>query len=534
MHWINPRRWASLLALVVLTCSLSLAQAQLFTVTVAGVDNLMESVKYGMKMAGKEDMAAQIDYLLEAFLQNKGFEGLDTKKPMGAYLNKFPTNHEKPPVVVFIPISNEEEFIAFLGRLNVNPGKAENGVRSITLPIGQTVYLKIKNSYAFVSMDEEELKNASEPVKIAGKLPVNALFHVHVGLSEIPDSLKDQFLTKMNEEINKEAAKKENEPEIEYKARQATIRISRQAIERLVKDAEAINITASLDKQSHQFSIESNMQPKAGSGLHQEIKAMNDSKSIFASLFDNSPGYFVAHGIINQSLRSDVDALIDGIVKKAIADEKSIVKKAIAEKVFQALEPTLKSKNYEFALSMRNQGDKQPMTGVAAIQVKDGKKIEELIKGFVVEMKEKERAAIKLDVENVKGVNLHVITVPADDKGAKDMEEAFGEAKITIAIHNDYIIAAIGKNGTEEVKKFLNGASASTSPAPVQLQVNVKPFTRFVKEAPIRGAIEKVFSAPNSDQIKMSVTGGDKVNVKFVISTHFLKLAFAVDEAKGQ
>lgn len=534
MHWINHRRWASLLALVVLTCSLSLAQAQLFTVTVAGVDNLMNSVKYGMKMAGKEDMAAQIDNLLEAFLQNKGFEGLDTKKPIGAYLNKFPTNPTQPPMVVFIPISNEADFLGFLGRLNVTPSKEENGVRSIALPTGQSVYLSIKNNYAFVSMDKDELKNAGEPTKVAGKLSANALFHVHVGLNEIPADLKDQFLAKMDEELNKEMDKKEGEKDFEFQARLATMKLSRQAIERLVKDAESINMTASLDKQSHQFSFESSMQPKAGSGLHQEIQQMNQSKSKFASLCDNAPGFLVAHGIVNQTLRKDVDALLDGIIKKAIADEKSIVKKAIAEKVFQALEPTLKSKNYEFAMSMKDPGNKEPMTGIAAFQVKDGKKIEELIKGFVVEMKDKEREAIKLDVEKVNGVNLHVINVPADDKGAKDMVDAFGEAKITLAIHDDYILAAIGRNSTEEVKKFITGSSTSSSPASVQMQVNVKPFSRFIKEAPIRSAVEKVFSTPNSDQIKMSITGGDKLEMKFTISTYFIKLATAVEEAKGQ
>lgn len=537
MHWLNRVRWSYLLALLLVVSSIQSAQAQLVTVTVAGVDTLLETVKYGLKMAGKEDMATQIDGLLDALLQNEGFKGIDTKKSLGAYLNKIPANATQPPVVVYIPISNEADFLSFLGKLNVTPSKEENGTRSISLPTGQQVYLSFKHGYAFVCLDESEVKNPTNPAKFVAVTAEKGtlLFHVNLSLNEIPKELKDKFLAEVDKGINSEKEKKENEDKVEYQARLAAMNLSRQSLEHLVRDSEAFSVTVALDKNQHVFSFDTTLKPKAGTGLHNEFKQMANSKSNFSSLLEGSPASLALHGIINDALRQDMDMLIDSLVKKGITEEKSLVKKAVMEKVFQALEPTLKSKNYEFTMSMKNSGEGQPMTGLMAIRVKDGKKIEEVVKGLAVEMKERERQAIQFDAEKVNGVNLHVITIPADDKGVKDLTEVFGASKITLAFNDDYIIVGLGKQSTDEVKKFLTQpASSNVNPSPMQLLIHVKPFARFIKEAPVKKAFETIFTTPESDLIQASVTGGDKLQLKVEVSTHFLKLIEAAERARSE
>lgn len=537
MHWANIRRWTCLLAILLAMSVVQPAQAQLVNVTVAGVDTLLETVKYGLKMSGKEDMATQIDSLLEAFLQNEGFKGIDTKKTLGAYLNKFPQNATQPPVVVYVPISNEADFLSLLGKLNVTPSKEENGTRSIEIPTGQRLYLSFKHGYAFVSLDEDEVKNALNPSKFAAVAPGQGtmLVNVNVRLNEIPKELKDKFLEEVDKGINQEKDKKDNEDQVEFQARLAAMNLSRQSLEHLVRDTEAITVLMAIDMKQHVFTVDSTLQPKAGSGLHGEFKQMANSKSNLSSLLEGAPASLAWHGIMNEVLRKDLDKLIDNLVKKGITEEKSLVKKAVMEKVYQALEPTLKSKNYELIMSMKSQGDSQPMTGLMALRVKDGMKIEEVVKGLAVEMKEKERAAIQFDAEKVNGVNLHVVNIPADDKGVKELTEAFGAAKITLAFHDDYIIVGLGKQSTEQVKQFLSQpASTTQSPTPMQMTVHVKPFARFVKEAAVKKAFETIFTTPESDLVQLNVTGGDKLQLKVQVSTHFLKLIEAAEKARGE
>jgi hypothetical protein len=534
MHGLNSRRWAWCLALLLALNCLSVAQAQLVSVTMAGVDSMLENVKYGLKMAGKEDVANQIDSLLEAFLQSDGFKGIDTKKPAGAYLNKFPSNPTQPGVVVFIPVSNEADFISFLGKLNINPSKEEKGVRSIDIPTGQRLFLAFKFNHAFVSLDEDEVKNPSDPAKLTSSLTANGILAVSVNLKEIPDDLKDKLLQQAKQQMEEEAKREKQGDAYEKQVQLAGTKLAYQSFEHLVRDSEKVQFVATLDKASHVFTINTNLQAKSGSGLYQEIKKMSDSQSKLSSLLDNAPVSMVSHGILNEVLRADLDKMLDGLVKKAISEEKSLVKKAVAEKVFQALEPTLKSKTYEFAMGLKAGGDNQPMTGIAALRVKDGKKIEEMVKGLFAEIKEKAGDAVKLDADKVNGVNLHIINVPENDKGHKEMVEAFGAARIVLAFHDDHLVAAIGKESVEQVKKFLAQPASGTNPPPMQLLVHVKPLARFVKEAKVKKAFETVFTTPDSDVIKVNVTGGESLSVKATISTHFLKLIDAAEKAKGE
>lgn len=533
MFRLNPIRWGCVLALLLAIC-LQTAQAQLMSITVTSVDGLMDTAKYGMTLAGKKELADQLDSLLEAVTQAKGLKGIDRKKPMGAYLNKFPTNHNTPPLVLFVPITKEADFIDLLDTFNISPSKPENGIRNIAIPGGQQVYLTFKNSYVYASLDKEELKDLIDPTRIVANFPANALFHMHLGLGNIPKEMKEKFLAEVDKNISEEKGKKPEESDTEYQFRVAGMNYTRSALEHLVMEAQGLSLSVLLDKGQHLFSVDALLTAKPGSRLLMEMQALNNSKSQFAGVIDAAPASLVYHGAMSEQVRKDLDTFLDKVVKAAIANEKSIMKKAVAEKIFSVIEPTLKSKNYDAAISIRTSGDKEPLTGLGALRVVNGKQLEELVKGLIVEMKEKERKAIQVDADKVGDVNIHVINIPDDDKGAREMVEAFGAAKIAIAFHNDAIVVGLGKNSVDEVKRVVNSINQTggTNPPPMQMLVHAKPFARFSKEAAVRKAFETIFTTPGSDAIKFTMTGGDQLRWRADVSTQFLKLIEASEKAK--
>jgi hypothetical protein len=355
-------------------------------------------------------------------------------------------------------------------------------------------------------------------------------------LNEIPQELKDQFLAKIAEGIEKGKERKSDESELEYQTRLVAMNMPKQAIEKLVDGAEAFTFSASLDTSKHVLKFDSMLKAKNGSPLHREMQAMTQSRSRFTNLLTTAPVSFIYHGVLNESVRRDFDKLLDNLVTKAIQEEKSLVKKAIAEKVYQVIEPTLKSRDYEFAFSMRSHGDAEPMTGLVALHVKKGKQIEEMIKGLIVEMKEKERQAIKLDVEKVDGVNLHVITLPANDQGSQEMVQVFGEGKMTLAFHDEAILIGIGKHSTKEIKQVLQtlNQAGSNKPATMEFILHAKAFTRFIKEKPVHRAFETAFTTPDSDLIQSSLTGGDQLRWQLQVSTHFIKVVVAMNKSRDE
>src|SRR3954452_17411614 len=123
MHSIRALRQGWVVALICLASWAAPARAQFMTVTVQGVDELFDTVKYGLTMAGQGEFAKQLDGMLETVLQGEGFKGLDTKKPWGTYVSRIPKEGEQPRGVFFVPVTSEDDFAGLLTRLGVNSTK---------------------------------------------------------------------------------------------------------------------------------------------------------------------------------------------------------------------------------------------------------------------------------------------------------------------------------------------------------------------------------------------------------------------------
>lgn len=526
---MNPTRafrlgW--LIALVGLAAWALPARAQVVTVTVLSVDELIDTAKYGLTLAGHEDQANQLDQLAAAYLRTDGLKGLDTKKPWGVYVAKLPPHGEKPRAVLFIPTSGEQDFVAFLDRLNVGPTKEKAGLYSVTIPTGQKFFLKVKGGYAYLCEDEGELQNPVSPSGAA--LPRGTLFRLRFDAKQIPASVKDEIIKKMDEEIAKEQGKKENEGDHDYQARQWGTRLARGGVERLIRDSQAFDLSLQVDRDKNVAAFEATLVPVAGSPLASEIRDMTKATTHFGGLAESSAAFAFWSGVMNEHVRGDLNKLLDTAFQKGMEKETSVLKKAVAEKVYKVLEPTLKSDVIDFAVALRQGPGSGPMTVVAAARVKNGKQIEQLLKDFADGMPEKQKQAVQFDADKAGDVNIHVVTMPEGDKGAKVVKQVFGAARVAVAFADEAVVAAVGQNAVEEVKHVLADLGKATArPASFQLEFHAKAFTRFEKNEAKRKVFEEAFKAPGSDVIRVAVTGGDRLQFRVQASTHLLKLAKA-------
>jgi hypothetical protein len=524
-----------LLALAFCVSNTASAAAQVASVTLQSLDGWLDAARYSLTMAGHEEQAKQLDGLLEAVLQSDGFKGIDTKKPLGVYLPKFLVNPTKPPLVGFVPITQEKEFLDFLGRLNVTVGSAEKGLRKLEIPTGQTVYLRFDKGYGFVAEAAESLQSVLPPDGFAKAMPSTCLAQIQLNLDQIPAPLKKLAVARMDAELAKKKEKQAGESQEDYQGRLIGMKLARDFIARLVEDSQGVRWSLSLDKTKHQFAFEAALQAVPGSVLQQEFQQMAKSKTAFAKVLEGAPAALSSHGILHDSVRADLNKLVDAALQAALNKEKSVVKRAVAEKVFQVLEPTLKSATYDSVVALRGGRADQPLTGILAVQVKHGKQMEQLARELVEEVKGKEREYIHLDAQKVGETSLHVIQGPPEDEKGKEIAEVFGAAKFTLAFQEDAVYLALGKNGPEEIKRALTQASPGTSapgsqPAAFQLDFHGRAFTRFEKNAGKRKAFEEALSQPGSDLIRLTVRGGDDLQFRLEVSSQYLKLAKALKD----
>src|SRR5438876_12182497 len=105
-------RWISCAALVCLFAlpQGAMAQDKKYTpptvvVRVRSVDTVIDNVKLVVALSGRENIAQQIEGLIKTKVGPKGFEGIDPKRPFGAYA-RFTEEVELPAGVVMIPIAD--------------------------------------------------------------------------------------------------------------------------------------------------------------------------------------------------------------------------------------------------------------------------------------------------------------------------------------------------------------------------------------------------------------------------------------------
>src|SRR5215471_11780928 len=84
-------------------------------VRVQSLDNLISDARYLATLAGREEEAKQAEGFLKQFTGEKGIEGIDTKRPMGAYA--FLGENVIDSEVVLLPVADEQAILGLLKRL---------------------------------------------------------------------------------------------------------------------------------------------------------------------------------------------------------------------------------------------------------------------------------------------------------------------------------------------------------------------------------------------------------------------------------
>src|SRR5713101_4229696 len=170
LRWFS---FASLVCLVAIPQSVSAQDTKKSTpptvvVRVRSVDTVIDNVKLVVALAGRENIAQQIEGLIKTKVGPKGLEGIDPKRPFGGYA-RFTEELEVPAGVLMVPIADENAFLGWLENLNFKASKDEQGLYTVKTGLPVDVYFRFANKYAYVTAHNREgvdPANLIEPGKI--------------------------------------------------------------------------------------------------------------------------------------------------------------------------------------------------------------------------------------------------------------------------------------------------------------------------------------------------------------------------------
>lgn len=509
-----------------------------FEVRLRSVNDLVDRFEYLAGLAGKEDEAKQVRELLKTLAADgKGIEGIDPKKPIGAYAF-LAEPIDASPFVLMVPVADEERFLKMLKeRLNIEPEKGPDGTLKANVPQVNEVHMRFTNGYLYVSQKAPDLalKGLVTP-KAFFAADDGAVASVAFHIDRVPADLRKFALGQLEMGIA-EARKKDAANAAEQKAQEIGSDVALGIAKAILEDGAEVAVRLYADPKTDDLSAEISLSGKSGSPMAKNFKSLGTRPSQPAAIVGTGT---VARGNVKFALTDELmkqyKAGVEDSLKEAIKDVPAD-QKELAEAAIAAITPTLKAGELDAAIGMHGPDAKGRYQLVGAVAVKEGKKIETFVKdtvkafGAFVE----NDIEFKFDVETVGDFKLHKIVIKKDDE---KLEKTFGTKNIWLATSD----ACIAFSVEEDAAMLKKGLKAKPVPAAMlsgEFSVSkLLPLAEMdLKPDEVKAIVKDAFgdaSPTGKDTIRFAVEGGDKLAVKIVVKGKAVKLLAALQTVKGK
>jgi hypothetical protein len=286
------------------------------------VKSLDDAIASGVDLAalsmGKEAALKAITQVIEDQLGPKGLKGLSTRRPLGLY-GTITADIITSPVVIVLPITDEDAFLDLLARAKVKVEKPEDGVHKFMAPNAPFPgYLRFVDQYAYLTIRDP---SGIAPAKLLKPAQLfrdreTALAVATVRIDRIPDSLKK----KLQDEMAKRRLFQKKRPG-ETEAQTAINRKLADKFEEFAKALLQDGREAELRVDSL-LGLDLSVTAKPGSQLAADFAEFGRKKSRFAAMQGKDPILsWVMHFSVPEDLRQRLDALIEDSIKKEVVDQ---------------------------------------------------------------------------------------------------------------------------------------------------------------------------------------------------------------------
>lgn len=507
------------------------------------IDQLLGDFQYLADMAGQGDKAkealAQIDKFRDA---NKGFRGVDGKRPFGGFGNIGP-NILDSSIVVLVPVSDEKAFLGLLEENKVQLTKEKDGAYSVAVPNAQipvAIYLRFIKSYACIAVGDRDAlapDKLSDPATVLTGKKSGEAVAASVRIDKIPDAVKQLALGQLELQVaNLQDQKIEGETEAQKRAREASTKETVEQITAVIKDGREMALTLDLDRQNGTIGVEFSLSALPNTKLHKMFAEQGTSMSRVAGLLTgDSVARANFRSAVAEGSRPALIASLEETVRKGLAEEKDEAKRRLGEKLFQVLEPTLKAGEIDAAAEMRGPTSKNLYTLVAASQVKDGKTIAAALPEIVKDLPEASRKHVQVNAESAGDVKIHRVDVHKGEGWDADAKKTFGDNPLYFAVAPEMMVFALGDEALAAVKQALKVQPKSVQPMRIEASVArlVAAFPGKHTPQEIAKAAEAAFGGKSGqDTVRMVLEGGDAVRMRIDAKVALLKFVATLEEGK--
>ncbi len=499
-------------------------------IRVKSLDTVLQNLKLIATVLGREQAADDIRALIQAKVGEKGLQGIDLKRPVGAYV-RFGKELEDLSGAVLIPVADEAAFISLLDNLGMSPTKGAGGIYTLQTKQNIELYLRFAKQYAYVSgINTENLsdKNLIDPQALlrgAG----DSLLSIDMRLDQVPDAAKLLAVTKLDEDLdNAQKQAVPNETELQKGFRIALLKQVAETTKNVLKDSQRLHIDVSLPEGQKDLAIKVALSAVPGTELAKSIQAAGQEPSPFAGLLAKGAAF---RGAIDVSFPADVNRAFarafDEAALKGIADVSSPAKRKQAEALVETIRPTIRAARLDAFLGLAGPKDGHYLV-LAALRLKDGDRfgtvVRQMIEDELKDMPAEQRQKIQLDADSAGAVKIHRFELPPDPKTGKVLDGLPGDPNLYVAFRKDAALLAIGPGALPALKEAI--ANEQTGAAPLFLfDFHVgKMAPTLAKSAEQKDLAAKVFSGDKGDgRIRVVLESGAALTLRVHVGLDVLE-----------
>jgi len=487
-------------------------------VRVQSLEAVIDNAKMLAALAGKEESARQMEALIKTKVGKNGLEGIDLKRPIGAYA-RLGKGLDDIVGALLVPIADEKSFLGLLENLNLNATKDDQGIYTVNTGSPVVVFFRFANKYVYVtglSVKAIQNENLVAPADLFGAKELPTL-SAAIRLDQIPDQARQLAAIQIESGLSKiRDEKKADETDLQRALRVKVAEETARQFKMLIEEGAEISAAVDIDAKTKKLNMQIGLQGKTGSALAAEISKLAESSSLFGGLLSGSNAMgSLFHLTIPEAVQPGIRSVIDEAMEKGLDRIGDAAKRKQAELLLNALAPTLKAGEIDIAFSLFGPSANKTYGMIGAIKLRDGNTLAKTMRSVIDEAAKDapaaERERLKLDYATIGDVTIHRIDV--QDKYDEKGKEIFGDHPVYVALRSDAALFAIGDGGFDALKKAVAEKAAKSPMARLEMSV-AKLGPLMAKTAAQRAVVRRALDGKDDPRISVSVEGGSAMLIR--------------------
>ena len=490
----------------------NMALSPAVVVSLTNIEEHLADVNYLFTAAGQADAAPLVKFFVVPYL-----EGIDKTKPIGGVVT---FQEGQPKFVAFIPVT---DLNAVMEKVEAQAGPAEdagNGVKKLTSPDGQELFVKEKNGWALAGNDMALFDHTpDDPITLLSGLNKTYNVAVRLNVQNVPKDMKDMLIGQYTQMMD---AFSEGGLDADPDSAEAVEKVAENAIQSLKdlsEEADKITVGWGVDEMAKSTFIDFTMTALDGTKLAKRMAMMQDSKTNFSGfVLDDAAATFNFANKLHPddiatykiALKTTRDRVMPELDKDEDLDEQQrAAAKELVGTVMDVLSQTVETGKLDGGGALLLEPGS--INFVAGGYIADGTSMDKSFRDLINLAKDGDDfpfTEVQFDAEKHGEISFHKLRAPVDDDEARPV--LGDEVEIAVGFGMKSFYVAFGKDPIATLKQVIDTSAASPDKQvrPVQVTVSLMPILKFaasVSEEPIVGMmIEALENAPGNDKIRIS------------------------------